>query len=144
MLATRWELKTESREVMVSIAPYFNWTMCLHFYHNVYGKKMCRTVEQAVGRMIGWEQSDRLKCPYCESEYNLVIQNATGGRMRLVLDVWRNYGRRSGNTLAVEQVFHRENAFWRIDGDVVSRRDMRAVFESGKPDNDGLQTPAHF
>ena len=102
----------------------------LTFGNKCVARKIWQTVEQAVAGMTGLEKPPRVfKCPFCATDYKLYVQNRTGGRVRVVLNVLRNYGQRYGNTLANEQMFHRDPSS-RIDADELSRRDLHTVFES--------------
>ena len=140
MLATRCEPNTESREHMASKAIYFHSAMCLHFYLNLLSEDICQPIQQAVVSTVSLEKSEKVKYPYCESDYGLRVQNAMGGRIEIILEVWRNYGRRFGNTLAADQVFHRDIVSSRIDVDALSRRDLRAFFESGNSGTDSFSS----
>lgn len=129
ILASYWEVDLESRQDIAHNARLLESALCLHFEVNIWREKIWQSVEQAVASMTGLEKPRVSKCPFCESDYKLRVQNSMGGRMRIVLNIWRNYGRRYGNTLGNEQMFHRDPTS-RIDPDALSRRDLHATFES--------------
>jgi hypothetical protein len=131
LLASRWEVDSDSREDMAQKAWRFNSALCSHWGINVWREKTWQAVEHAVAGITGLEELRVFKCPFCASDYKLLVQNSTVGRTRIVLNVHRNYGQRYDNMLANEQIFYRD-ASSRIDADSLSRRDLHAVFESYK------------
>ena len=133
IVASRWEVDVESRQEISCKAQCFNSALCLHFFENVYDEKICQLVDVAFIRMIDSKKSaiPVTKCPFCECDYELRVQSGTDSRMRVILNVWRNYGRRYGNTLGSEQIFLL-NPLSRIDPVELSRRDLHAAFESAR------------
>ena len=138
LLTSRWEVDTESRQDMAQKARLFNLALCLHVGVNVWREKVWQTVEQAVAGITGLEKPRVSKCPFCATDYKLRVQNITGGRMRIVLNVRRNYGKRYENMLANEQMFYLDPSS-RIDADALSRRDLDAVFESYRSGTDSVR-----
>ena len=138
LLASRWEVDSESREDMAQKARLFNSALCLHWAENVWRQKIWQTVEQAVADRTGLEKPGVSKCPFCANDYKVRVQNSTGSGVRIVLNVWRNYGQRYENMLANEQVFCREPSS-RITADALSRRDLHAVFESYRSGTDSVR-----
>jgi hypothetical protein len=138
LLASRWEVDAESRQDMAQKARLFNSALCLHWAENVWREKIWQTVEQAVAGITGSEKPGVSKCPFCANDFKVRVQNRMGGRVRIVLDVWRNYGQRYENMLANEQVFYREPSS-RINADALSRRDLHAVFESYRSGTDSVR-----
>lgn len=135
MLASRWEVGSESGQDLARNARYFNSALCLHWALNVWCEKIWQPVEQAVASMTGLGV---FKCPFCETDHELSVQNGTGNQMKVVLKVWRNYGRRCGNTLASEKMFHTSRPS-RIDADTLSQRDLQALFESDENNTDSVR-----
>ena len=135
LLASRWEVDSESGEDTAQKARLFNSALCLHQGVNIWREKIWQTVEQAVADTTALEKPGVSKCPFCATDYKLRVQNSTGSRLRIVLNVWRNYGQRYENMLANEQIFWRETSS-RIDADALSRRDLYAVFESYRSGTD--------
>ena len=129
LLASRWEVDGESRQDLEPKVWFFNSALCLHYPQNMYGEENFQTIEQVVTALPGLERPRLSKCPFCATDYKLLVQNSNSGRMRFVLSVCRSYGQRYENMLANEQIFH-GNPCSRIDADAVSRRDLHAVFES--------------
>jgi len=131
ILASRMEVEAESGLEVEVMARLFLPNICLHLCATAgVIDKIWQTFEQAVASMIvGSEKSEGFKCPFCETDHQVHVKKTAGNRARIVLNVWRNYGRRYGNRLSTEQVFHRDPAL-RLDADTVSQRDVRAAFES--------------
>lgn len=138
LLASRWEVDSDSRQEMVQKARLFNSALCLHWGVNVWREKIWQTVEQAVAGMTGLKKPRVSKCPFCATDYDLRVQNSTVGRMRIVLNVRRCYERRYENMLPIEQIFYRDPSS-RIDADALSRRDLQAVFESYRSGTDSVR-----
>lgn len=138
LLASRWEVDSESRQDMANKARLFNSALCLHLGVNVWREKLWQRVEQAVAGMTGLERPRVSKCPFCATDYELLVRNSTGGRMKIVLKVWRNFGQRYEKMLANEQMFYRISPS-RIDADALSRRDLHAVFESYRSGTDSVK-----
>jgi hypothetical protein len=138
LLASCWEVDLESREDMAEKAWVFNWALCLHSGVNVWREKIWQTVEQAVAGMTGLEEPRVSKCPFCATDCELRVQNSTGGQLRMVLNVLRDYGQRYENMLANEQIFHRDPSS-RIDADALSRRDLHVVFKSYRSGTDSVR-----
>lgn len=139
LLASRWEAESDSGQGIVVKGRGFETAVCLHSGANVWREKLWQTVEQAVAGLTDAEEPRVFKCPFCATDYNLRVENGPGGRIRLVLDVWRNYGRLYEKTLESEQIFQAHYSS-RTDADALSRRDLRALFESygGKTDRVGV------
>ncbi|KAJ4524876.1 hypothetical protein HRR83_000514 [Exophiala dermatitidis] len=140
ILASRMEVEAESGEEMLAMRRFMTPDVCLHLITT--GQlinEIWQTFEQALASMrLGADKFDVFKCPFCETDHQLHIKKTTKNLARIVLDVWRNYGRRYENRLSTEQIFHR-NPVLRLDADSISQRDVRAVFESAKectPDMD--------
>ena len=129
VLASRWEAQSESQQDMQSKARLFHAALCLHYWTNVLREKIWEPVEAAVTSAMHLGMPLLSKCQFCETDHELHVQNSAGNGIRIVLKVWRNYGRRHGNRLGNEQIFHREPES-RINAEAVSQRDLRAVFGS--------------
>jgi len=138
LLASRWEVDSDSRQDMAQKARRFNSALCLHWGVNVWREKIWQTVEQAVAGMTGLEKPRVSKCPFCATDYDLRVQNSTVGRMRIVLNVRRCYERRHQNMLPNEQIFYKDPSS-RIDADELSRRDLHAVFEPYRGGTDSVR-----
>ena len=138
MLASRWEVDAESRQDMVQKARLVNSALCVHLGENVWREKLWQYVEQAVVEMTGLKKPRMSKCPFCATDHELHVQNSTGGRTTITLSVWRNYGRRYESMQLNEQMFYRDPSL-RIDADALSRRDLRAVFESHRSGTDSVR-----
>jgi hypothetical protein len=131
ILASRMEVEEESGREVALIRRLFIPNVCLHLSSTVgIVDKIWQTFEQAVSSMIvGSEKSEVFKCPFCETDHQVHVEKSDGDQTRIVLNVWRNYGRRYGNRLSNEQIFHRHPVL-RLNTDTVSQRDVRAAFES--------------
>jgi hypothetical protein len=138
LLASRWEVDTDSSQDMVQKAWRFSAALCLHWGVNVWREKIWQTVEDAVAGMTGSEKPRMSKCPFCASEYDLCVQNSKAGRMKIVLNVRRNYEKRYANILSNEQIFCRDPSS-RIDADALSRRNLHATFESYRSRTDSVR-----
>jgi uncharacterized phage-associated protein len=105
--------------------------VCLHLNSTVgIIEKIWQTFGQAVASMIvGSGKNEIFKCPFCETDHQVHVKKIEKDRTRIVLNVWRNYGRRHGNRLSDEQIFHQDPVL-RLDAGTVSQRDVRASFES--------------
>lgn len=137
LLASHWEVDSKPGEPMAEKARYFNLAFCIHGVVNVYREKIWQFVERVVAGMTGSEVFRTLKCPFCATDYTLHMQKSPSGQLRIVLKVWRNYGRRYEKTLASEQLFHRKPSS-RLDADLLSRRDLKALFECYRSPTDNL------
>ncbi|KAL2434167.1 hypothetical protein ABEF95_014874 [Exophiala dermatitidis] len=140
ILASRMEAEAESGEEMSAMRRFITPDVCLHLVTT--GQlinEIWQTFEQALASMrVGAEKSEVSKCPFCETDHQIHVKRTTEDLARIVLDVWRNYGRRYENRLSTEQIVHRSPVL-RLDADSISQRDVRAVFESAKectPDMD--------
>ena len=131
ILASRMEAEAESGREMALIRRLSLPNVCLHLISTVgIIDKIWQTLEQAVASMIvDSENSEVFKCPFCETDHEVHVKKSNGDQTRIVLKVWRNYGRRHGNRLSNEQIFHRDPVL-RLDTGTVSQRDVRAAFES--------------
>jgi len=129
MLCSRLEVEAEIGPKLTEMARQFDFNLCLHLCVNAGRDNMFLIVEQAVASMPCSEKLD-FKCPFCETDHELCIKKSAESRMRIVLSVWRNYGRRHSNMPSNEQLFHRDPVL-RLDADIISRRNVRAAFESG-------------
>lgn len=131
ILASRIEAEAESGREVALMTRLFIPNVCLHLSSTTgIIDKIWQTFEQAVASMIvGSEKSEVFKCPFCETDHQVHVKKSDGNRTRIVLSVWRNYGRRHGNRLSNEQIFHRDPVL-RLDAGTVSQRDVRAAFES--------------
>jgi len=125
MIASRWETHADSIQRLSQKAQAFAPKLCLHAYTNVWREKVWQKVEDAILKMTESEASKVFKCPYCETDYTLRLQYNTTGGKTIVMDVWKNYGRRDDGVLAHEQIFH-FNPSSRIDAEAILRRDLRA------------------
>lgn len=135
LLASRWEVDSDSRQDMAQKVRLLDSALCLHSGVNVWHEKVWQTVKQAVAGMMGLEKPRVSKCPFCATDYDLRAQNSTVGRTRVVFNVRRSYEKRDENMLANEQMFYRDPSS-RIDADALSRRDLHAVFESYRSGTD--------
>lgn len=131
ILASRMEVEADSGQEVAVMVRLFVPNECLHLYASVViVNKTWRPFEQAIASMIvGSEESEVFKCSFCETDHQVYVKKSAENRTRIVLNVWRNYGRRHGNKLSNEQIFHRDPML-RLDADTVSLRDVRATFES--------------
>jgi hypothetical protein len=131
ILATRIEAEAESGQEVALITRLSLPNVCLHLRCTTgIIDKIWQTFEQAVASMIvGSKKSEVFKCPFCETDHQVHVKKSNGDRTRIVLNVWRNYGRRYGNRLSNEQIFHRDPVL-RLNAGTVSQRDVRAAFES--------------
>ena len=127
LLATCWELDLDSRQDMLQKAHLFNQAFCIHYSRNTGSRRVWQPIQKAVAEMTGLEKPRVSKCPYCALDYNLVLQNRADGRMKMVLNVYRNFGQRYAKTLASERLFYIDN-FSPIDADELSRRDLEVLF----------------
>jgi hypothetical protein len=60
---------------------------------------MLKTIEQAVASMVvGSEILEAFKCPFCETDHQVRVEKGEDRRTSVVLNIWRNYGRRHGPT----------------------------------------------
>jgi len=125
MLVSRWEAHADKRERLSEKARHFAPTYCLHTYTNVWQERLWQKVEHAVPNMMGLEASKVFKCPFCETDYTLRLHCNTTGGMTVVMDIWKNYGRRDDDVLAHEQMFHRNPTSY-INAEAVLRGDQRA------------------
>ena len=125
LLASPLETYSESRQDMEYKVGSFHRALCLHSTRN----KIWQIVQQAFAGMTGLEKPRVSKCPFCATDYEVYAQNITGGRVRIVLNVVRNYGQRFDTMPADQQMFHRL-PFSQINPDGLSQRDLHAVFES--------------
>ena len=131
ILASRVEAEAESGREMALMRRLFIPNVCLHLSSTVgIIDKIWQTFEQSFASMIvGSEKSEIFKCPFCETDHQVHVKKSNGEQTRIVLKVWRNYGRRHGIRLSNEQIFHRDPML-RLNTDTVSQRDVRAAFES--------------
>lgn len=114
--------------VMPRLFPY---NACLHLIlpAAVLGKAW-QSFQRAIASLIvGSEKCEVFKCPFCETDHQAHVKKCEPNRSRIILDIWRNYGRRHGNGLLNEQIFHRDSVL-RLDADTLSQRDVRAAFDS--------------
>lgn len=114
---------------------------CIHMRYNMNEKnarnyeiieKIWLTVEQAVARVNDLERFQVYKCDKCQTDHELRVTESAKNRARIVLNVWRNYGRRDQNRLSIDQHFCRQ-PMTQFHANIVSRRDLRQIFES-EPD----------
>lgn len=131
ILASRMEAEAESGREMALMTRLFIPNVCLHLSSTVgIVDKILQTFEQAVASMIvGSEKSEVFKCPFCETDHQVHVKRSDEDRTKIILNIWRNYGRRHGNRLPNEQIFHRHPVLRLVPG-TVSQRDVRAAFES--------------
>ncbi|KAI1612420.1 hypothetical protein EDD37DRAFT_197463 [Exophiala viscosa] len=133
ILVSRLEL--EGREGMAAMARFFDMELCLHYRFNPGKDNMFRAVAKAVTDVEGSKKRKPqillrpFKCYYCETDHRLQVDKDAEKQITIVLNVWRNYGRRHSNMPSNEQHFHRYPVF-KLDAKSVSKRDVRAVFES--------------
>lgn len=129
LLASCWELDLDSRQDMLAKAHLFESALCLHLYWNILALTGAwQTMEEAVAGIYENSEKPRVsKCPYCALDYSLDVQKRAHGQMRMVLKVYRNFGRRYARTPASEQLFHSDRSL-RSDADELSRRDLQALF----------------
>lgn len=136
LLKSCWELDLDSRQDMLQKAHLFNRSMyCYHYFWNT-GSGTCgpgqvpvwQTIQKAVAEMTGLEKPRVFKCPYCALDYNLEAQNGAHGEIKLVLNVYRNFGQRYARTLASERLFSTETYTSPIHINELSRRDLQALF----------------
>lgn len=78
---------------------------------------------------VGADKLQVVKCFFCETDHEVYEKMVAENRTRMVLKVWRNYGQRYRNNIPNEQIFHLEPSM-RLDVDTLSRRNVRATFES--------------
>lgn len=128
LLASCWELDLDSRQDMLRKAHLFNSALCIHSARNVGSENVWQTIEKAVAEATGLEKPRVLKCPFCALDYSLDVQNRGRGRMRIVLNVYRNFGQRYAKTLASEQLFYYDSSSTRTDADELLRRDLHVLF----------------
>lgn len=130
LLASCWELDLDSRQDMLQKAHLFNSALCIHTWWNVTLDIAWPTIQKAVAETTGLENKKPrvFKCPFCAFDYNLDVQNRAHGRIKMVLNVYRNFGQRYAKTLASEQLFYIDGSSSRTDADELSRRDLQGLF----------------
>lgn len=128
LLASCWELDLDSRQDMLRKAHLFNSALCIHSTRNAGSEKVWQTIEKAVAEKTGLEKPRVFKCPFCALDYSLDVQNRVRGRMKIVLNVYRNFGQRYAKTLASEQLFYCDSSSSRIDADELLRRNLHVLF----------------
>ncbi|KAK4939592.1 hypothetical protein LTR10_020198 [Elasticomyces elasticus] len=134
ILANR--LEVEGGEEMATMARFFDMELCIHFRANPGHDDRFRAVEKAVKGLKGSRKKrtirkELFKCLFCETDHELYVESSAEKRIKIVLDVWRNYGRLHSNSPSHEQIFHQYPVL-RVAAKTVSKRDVRAVFESGR------------
>ncbi|KIX92540.1 uncharacterized protein Z520_11716 [Fonsecaea multimorphosa CBS 102226] len=72
-----------------------------------------------------------LKCRWCETDYrlHLIIGETPEEEDWLIFEVWRNYGRRYDDRVAVKQMFH-QALLVKPEQEELTRRNVQAIFES--------------
>lgn len=135
LLASCWELDLDSRQDMLQQAHLFNSALCIHSYWNVGPEKVWQTIQEAVAGMTGLEKPRVSKCPFCALDYSLAVQNRAHGQMKMVLNVYWNFGQRYAKTVASERLLYYDSCYSRIDAEELSRRDLQVLFH---------QTPESF
>ena len=129
MLASCWELDSDSRQDMLQKADLFSSALCIHYDWNVRYEKVWQTFQKAVAETTGLEKPRVSKCPFCALDYNLDVQNRAHGQTKLALNVYRNFGQRYAQTLASERLFfYFDSSSSQIDADELSRRDLQVLF----------------
>lgn len=137
ILGSRIEVEVESGQGVVTM---MNRLMiqffCIHSTATLgIADKTWQTFEQeALANMTmagpGTETFKAFKCCFCETDHDMQVKkNVADGTIRIIVHVWRNYGRRYRNKMSSEQIFHRYPVL-RLGADTVSQRNLRAVFES--------------
>lgn len=104
ILASRMEAEAESGQEMVLTTRLLISNVCLHLVCNAGTiDEIFKTFEQAVTSMtVGSVRCEVFKCPWCETDHRLHMMKGNMNQTRIVLNVWRNYGRRYGNRLSNE------------------------------------------
>ncbi|EXJ77737.1 hypothetical protein A1O3_09966, partial [Capronia epimyces CBS 606.96] len=132
ILATRLEVETESGRELAIMSTRFNSQICLHLFEEPGWKERWPTLAQNIMQMTGSEKVEVFKCSVCDTDHRVHITK-TENRTKIVLNVWRNYGRRQDNMLSHKQAFFfgfRRAPLLQLDADTVSQRDVQALFES--------------
>ena len=134
LLASRAEVEVDTGQEATTLKDLFTYNVCAHLRctKEITGR-ISQALEQAIPSMIaGSERSENFNCPWCETDHRVQVYKSERHRTRIVVNVWRNYGRRNDNTLLTEQIFHLVSTCKvRLDADTVAQRNIRAAFESG-------------
>lgn len=138
LLASRWAVDSEPGHDMAEKARLLSSGLCIHSAQNVWLERVWQSLERAVEGVTGSEEPKVSKCPFCATDYKLCVLDGTDGRTTIVLSVWRNYGKRHGNVLENEQMFHLDPSS-RIDAEALSRRDLSADWDSYKGGTDSAR-----
>ncbi len=129
--SSRAEVEAESNQEIASMARHLDrMDPCLHLWWNVGNERQSEAVQSSATSMRTSEEVKRIKCSYCETDHEICVTNLAKNRTRIVLNIWRNYGRRNGNMQSNEQLFRRHSVS-QLHTDTVLQRDVRAIFESG-------------
>lgn len=131
ILASRISIETGLGQEVETMRRLFLPNVCLHLSATAgIMQKIRGTFEQVFPIMVvGSEESEVFKCPWCETDHQIHVKKCEENRTRMVLNVWRNYGQRYWNKLLNEQIFHRKPVL-QLDANALSQRDVRAAFES--------------
>ena len=129
--SSRAEVEAGSGQEIATLAGRLDMLdLCIHICVNAGDERIYNTVKLAVAGMTTAKETREFKCTFCDTDHELYMEKLAGDWTRIVLKVWRNYGRRHGNMPSNEQLFHRDPAL-QLDADAVLQRDLRTVFESG-------------
>ncbi|RMZ83798.1 hypothetical protein DV738_g1003, partial [Chaetothyriales sp. CBS 135597] len=131
ILACRMEVEAESHRSLEKMMHIFPMNMCLHLFWIVGIINWTpRATKQAAGsRMMGPQVCEEYKCAFCETDVQVLAEKGEGKRIRMIVNVWRNYGRKYGNRFSNEQIFYREPES-QLNAATLTQRDIRAAFES--------------
>lgn len=107
ILACRMDMEVKSSPAVEDVLIYFYSQGCEHLPVTLgITHKTWLPFRRAVLSMeAGSERSTRFKCPFCEIDLQMQGMNAENVT-KIVVSSWRSYGRRHGNRLSVEQIFH--------------------------------------
>ncbi|RMD42541.1 hypothetical protein DV735_g2605, partial [Chaetothyriales sp. CBS 134920] len=133
ILACRMEVEEELYRKLEAVMHIFPLYMCPHLLWivGIINWTPHAFKEVAEGRRVGRHTCDQYKCAFCETDVHVLVEKGKGKAVRMIVDVWRNYGRRYGNRFSNEQIFHR-NPVSQLDAETLTKRDLPAAFESGE------------
>lgn len=136
LLASIWSLDLDLTENLRRGLFSLNQAMCLHRY-----AVKPRFDDEIISKILNRDQSPEMvtaKCGYCATDYSASSVSHGNGRVRILLEVWQNFGDGCTTSLDTRQMFHTERFPTELPTDSPSApalRDIKRLFKSqeGEP-----------